>query len=90
MLDPARLLVAELVGRLTLVSVDTGTTAVVSELDQPTSLVRVDGSLWVSEGQVLRLLSGQPPNLPFKLRRLPITTLPPGSVTATARRASPT
>jgi hypothetical protein len=90
MLDPTRLLVAELVGRLTLVSVDTGTTAVVSELDQPTSLVRVDGSLWVSEGQVLRLLSGQPPNLPFKLRRLPITTLPPGSVTATARRASPT
>jgi hypothetical protein len=45
MLDPARLLVAELVGRLTLVNVDTGTTAVVSELDQPTSLVRVDGSL---------------------------------------------
>jgi hypothetical protein len=50
----------------------------------------VGGSLWVSEGQVLRLLGGQPPNLPFKLRRLPITTLPPGSVSATARRASPT
>jgi hypothetical protein len=80
MLDPARLLVAELVGRITLVNVDTGTTAVVSELDQPTSLVRVDGSLWVSEGQVLRLLSGQPPNLPFKLRRLPITTVPRGPV----------
>ena len=70
MLDPARLLVAELVGRLTLVNIDTGATAVVSELDQPTSLVRVDGSVWVSEGQVLRLLGGQPPNLPFKLRRL--------------------
>jgi len=78
MLDPARLLVAELVGRLTLVNVDTGTTAVVSELDQPTSLVRVGGSLWMSQGQVLRLLTGQPPNLPFKLRRLPITTVPPG------------
>jgi hypothetical protein len=53
MLDPARLLVAELVGRLTLVNLHTGATAVVAELDQPTSLVRVDGSLWVSEGQVL-------------------------------------
>jgi hypothetical protein len=80
MLDPARLLVAELVGRLTLVNVDTGATAVVSELDQPTSLVRVGESLWVSQGQVLRLLTGQPPNLPFKLRRLPITTVPSGPV----------
>jgi len=71
-LDPARLLVAELVGRLTLVNLQTGTTAVVSELDQPTSLVRVGGSLWVSEGQVLRLVSGQPPSLPFKLRRLSV------------------
>ena len=76
MLDPARLLVAELVGRLTLVDVDTGMTTVVSELDQPTSVVRVGGSLWVSEGQVLRLLSGQPPNLPFNLRRLSLPTLP--------------
>jgi hypothetical protein len=77
MLDPARLLVTELVGRLTLVNIDTGTTAVVSEsLDQPTSLVRVGGSLWVSEGQVLRLVRGQPPNLPFTLRRLPVPVLP--------------
>ena len=75
MLDPARLLVAELVGRLTLVDVDTGTTTVVSELDQPTSSVRVGGSLWVSEGQVLRLLSGQPPDLPFKLRRVSLPTV---------------
>jgi hypothetical protein len=77
MLDPARLLVAELVGRLTLVNLHTGTTAVVSELDQPTSLVGVGGSLWVSEGQVLRLVRGQPPNLPFKLRRLSVSTLWP-------------
>jgi sugar lactone lactonase YvrE len=75
MLDPERLLVTELVGRLTLVNVHTGTTAVVSEaLDQPTSLVRVRRSLWVSEGQTLRLVSGQPPNLPFKLRRLSVPT----------------
>ena len=75
MLDPARLLVTELVGRLTLVNVHTGTTAVVSDsLDQPTSLVRVRGSLWLTEGQTLRLVSGQPPNLPFKLRRLRLPT----------------
>jgi MFS family permease len=89
MLDAARLLVTEMVGRLTLVNIRTGTTAVVSEsLDQPSSLVRVDGSLWVSEGQVLRLLGGQPPNLPFKVRRLSITTLPPGSDVATGAVAS--
>jgi hypothetical protein len=67
MLDPAQLLVTELVGRLTLVNVHTGATTVVSEsLDQPTSVVRVGGSLWVSEGQTLRLVLGQPPNLPSR------------------------
>jgi SMP-30/Gluconolactonase/LRE-like region len=66
MLDPAQLLLTELVGRLTLVNVHTGATTVASEpLDQPTSVVRVGGSLWVSEGQTLRLVLGQPPNLPF-------------------------
>jgi hypothetical protein len=76
MLDPAQLLVVEGVGRITLVNVHTGTTATVSEsLDQPSSLVRVDGSLWVSEGQIWRLLSGQPPILPFTVRRLPVPTL---------------
>jgi hypothetical protein len=78
MLDPHRLLVAELAGdRLTLVDVDTGRTTVVSQaLDQPTSLIRVGGSLWVSEGQVLRLLRGQSPNLPFTIRRIDVETLP--------------
>jgi hypothetical protein len=79
MLDPAQLLVTELVGRLTLVNVHTGATTVVSEsLDQPTSVVRVSRSLWVSEGQTLRLVLGQPPNLPFTVRRLSVPTLPPG------------
>jgi hypothetical protein len=78
MLDPARLLVVEGVGRLTLVNVHTGTTAVIAQsLDQPSSLVRVGESLWVSEGQIWRLLGGQPPNLPFKVRRLFIPTLWP-------------
>ncbi|HEX4865329.1 MAG TPA: hypothetical protein VFV02_14760 [Acidimicrobiales bacterium] len=79
MLDPTQLLVTELVGRLTLVNVHTGATTVVSEsLDQPTSVVRVGGSLWVSEGQTLRLVLGQPPNLPFTVRRLSVPKLPPG------------
>jgi hypothetical protein len=78
MLDPARLLVTELVGRLTLVNVHTGATTVVSEaLDQPTSVVRVGGSLWVSEGQTLLLVLGQRPNLPFTVRRLSVPTSPP-------------
>jgi hypothetical protein len=78
MLDPARLLVVEGVGRLTLVNVHTGTTAVIAEsLDQPSSGVRVGESLWVSEGQIWRLLGGQPPNLPFKVRRLSVPTLWP-------------
>src|SRR5262249_5059529 len=51
MFTPARLLVTEGAGRLTLVNVDTGTTDVVAEsLDQPTSLVRAGGRPLVSEG----------------------------------------
>ena len=81
MLDSAHLLVAELGGdRLTLVNVDTGATTVVAQgLDQPTSFVRVGGSVWVNEGQILRLLNQQPPNLPFKIQRLSVTTVLPGS-----------
>jgi sugar lactone lactonase YvrE len=38
-------------------------------LDQPTSLAFVGRDIWITEGQVLRLLAGQPPNLPFKVVR---------------------
>jgi hypothetical protein len=73
MLDHDRLLVVEGVGRVTLVNVHTGATTVVSEsLDQPSSLVRAGRDLWVSEGQIWRLLGGQPPVLPFKVRRLTV------------------
>jgi hypothetical protein len=76
MLDPARLLVVEGVGRLTLVNVHTGTTTTVADsLDQPSSVVRAGGSLWVDQGQIWRLLGGQPPILPFTVRRLPVPTL---------------
>ena len=71
MLDPDRLVVAELIGRITMVNVHTGASEEIAEgMDQPTSLVQVGGSLWVTEGQTLRLVSGQSPNLPFKLRLL--------------------
>jgi sugar lactone lactonase YvrE len=72
-LRPGKLLVTENPGRLSLV--DTAThqvTLVNGQLDQPTSVVVVGGSsLYVSEGQDLRLQQNLPPNLPFKVRYLP-------------------
>jgi hypothetical protein len=38
----------------------------------------VTGAILRNEGQVLRLFSGQPPNLPFKVQRLSTPTLPSG------------
>ena len=40
-------------------------------LDQPSSLVFVRGDMWITEGQVLRLQTGEDPNLPFKVVRRP-------------------
>lgn len=73
MLDRNRLLITENPGRLTLVDVTTGEATVQSSsLDQPTSVVRSGVDLWITEGQVLRLQAGEAPNLPFKVRRLPV------------------
>jgi sugar lactone lactonase YvrE len=44
-------------------------TVIDHSLDQPTSLVFVGRDVWITEGQVLRLQAGQPPNLPFKVVR---------------------
>jgi sugar lactone lactonase YvrE len=44
-------------------------TLIDGSLDQPTSLVFVGRDLWITEGQVLRLQAGEPPNLPFKVVR---------------------
>ncbi|MFC4592316.1 SMP-30/gluconolactonase/LRE family protein [Sphaerisporangium corydalis] len=72
MLDRTHLLVAENPGRLDVVDTRAGTVTVAnSTLDQPTSVVKTPRGLYVTEGQVLRLQSGQPPNLPFKIRWLP-------------------
>jgi sugar lactone lactonase YvrE len=44
-------------------------TVIDDSLDQPTSLVFTGRDVWITEGQVLRLQAGQPPNLPFKVVR---------------------
>ena len=44
-------------------------TLIDGSLDQPTSLVFIGGDIWITEGQVLRLQEGLPPNLPFKVVR---------------------
>ena len=48
----------------------TGATSLIDDrLDQPSSLVFVGDTVWITEGQVLRLQAGQLPNLPFKVVR---------------------
>jgi hypothetical protein len=70
----ASLFVTENTGALSRVDV-TGSTATITALgtfDQPTSVVRTGGDLWVTEGQDLRLQGADPSplNLPFTVRRL--------------------
>jgi len=78
LLAPSRLLVTENVGRLSLVDVsdldvEAADRVVLSDtVDQPSSVVRAGLRLWIAEGQILRLQSGEQPHLPFKVRRLPI------------------
>jgi sugar lactone lactonase YvrE len=52
-------------------------TVIDASLDQPTSLVFTHGEIWITEGQVLRLQAGQPPNLPFKVVRQARRAQPP-------------
>jgi hypothetical protein len=75
MLDANRLLVTENPGPLSVVDVRTGRITLLANFDQPTSVVRSGGWLWVAEGQVLRLQQGQPPNLPFKIQRAPVPVI---------------
>lgn len=70
MLNRHQLLVTENPGPLSVIDVRTGAITLVATFDQPTSVVRVRNSLWVAEGQVLRLQTGQAPNLPFKIQRV--------------------
>ncbi|MFY1692071.1 hypothetical protein [Plantactinospora sp. WMMB782] len=72
MLDTNRLVVTENAGPVTVIDVRTGAVTDYATVDQPSSVVRVGDWLWVAEGQILRLQTGQQPNLPFKIRRLPV------------------
>ncbi len=72
MLNRSELLVVELTGRLLRVNVVTKTKTVLAEgLDEPTAVAITRAGLWVTEGQVLRQQTGEPPHLPFKVRRVP-------------------
>jgi sugar lactone lactonase YvrE len=64
------LYVAENANGLSRVDPRKGTRTLIDDtLDQPTSLTFIGGDIWITEGQVLRLQAGQPPNLPFKVVR---------------------
>ena len=64
------LFVADNVSGLTRVDPRTGARVVLDDtLDQPSSLVFVRDDMWITEGQVLRFQTGEPPSLPFKVVR---------------------
>ena len=45
--------------------------ALATDLAGPTSVVRVDDTYWVSEGQLSHLLGGTTPTVPFTVRAIP-------------------
>jgi sugar lactone lactonase YvrE len=67
------LFVTENTGALSRVDIhgDTATVTTLGTFDQPTSVIRTGGDLWVTEGQDLRLqgVDPTPVNLPFVVRR---------------------
>lgn len=75
-LDATTLVVAEApAGRVSRIDVTDATatlTPLNEDLDQPSSVVRVGDALWVSEGQITRFITQEPPNTPFLVRRVPL------------------
>jgi sugar lactone lactonase YvrE len=67
------LYVAENANGLARINPRTGERALVDRsLDQPSSLVFVEDDMWITEGQILRLVTGDPNlNFPFKVVRRP-------------------
>jgi sugar lactone lactonase YvrE len=62
------LYVAENANGLSRINPRTGARAVLDDsLDQPSSLVLIGRDIWITEGQVLRLQTGEQPNFPFKV-----------------------
>lgn len=73
MLNRSELLIVELTGRLLRYNVVTRARTVLADgLDEPTAVAITRSGYWVSEGQVLRQQTGEPPHLPFKVRRVPL------------------
>ena len=63
---------ASRLSRVTISGATATSTALASDLDQPTGVAVTRGSAWVSEGQLGRLFAqpAQAPNLPFAVRRV--------------------
>ena len=77
MLSHNQLLVTQNSGALVRIKIrgNQGIVKVVNnELDQPSSVVRVGWKLWVTEGQILRLVGADPShlNFPFKVKKVRI------------------
>jgi sugar lactone lactonase YvrE len=76
-IDSKTLIVVEGVGRLTRVAISDSTatsTTISNRLDSPTSVVRMKGSYWVTEGQLGHLLGlvAGPPSVPFLVKRIAV------------------
>jgi sugar lactone lactonase YvrE len=76
LVDSQTLVLVEVSGTLTQISIsgDTGqAVALATDLDAPTSVVRVGDAYWASEGQLAYLFGHATgsPSLPFQLRRVP-------------------
>lgn len=78
-LDDTHLLVTEDLwgspdGKLAILTLDTPTTASTTvlrnDIEGPTSVAVANGSYWVTESQISKLLGGLQPNLPFKVQRI--------------------
>lgn len=76
LIDSDTLLVTEsFSGKLTRVDLSgtTGTaTTIASGFNGPTSVIKVGGSYWVSEGQLVHFVEGTTPTTPFTVKRAPI------------------
>jgi sugar lactone lactonase YvrE len=74
-IDEKTLVVAEApAGRVSKIVVDGDSatlTALDDQLDQPASVVKVGNDLWVSEGQIGRFVSNEPPKVPFMVKHIP-------------------
>jgi streptogramin lyase len=81
---------ASRLSRVTITGTTATSTALASDLDQPTGVVVARGSAWVSEGQLGRLFAqpAQAPNLPFAVRRVALEPFAASRSSRAARRST--